>query len=326
MTTELQEWTRWPHPSAAVDAEILLAGAEKSASAEVVYSDPSIESLLQGVVEEIPAWERELPEAVKTAVVRLGDRDLLPKVTTKNIWRHPNAHPLTLLLLLVDKYGQEAMEWEPEALRSTLKRDGIALSESVWTKILAGRVIITSGSPWRQWEQFHWISYGLAGRAPNFVYLERPEIGFLMAAVDTMKIVDRPRPFAEDIDKFTAAVLRERGILYAPAPLAFAQYELDDRRIVCNNCGTVERDDGDIKCVACGSKDLKRLPGPFEHLKEPTKKLFEARKSLPLVDAVEGLSDSAEDRAAYKLLVHNEYRNEVRAHLLAQLRMLKKGD
>jgi hypothetical protein len=326
VNTEPQSWTRWPHPLAAVDVEILSVGVEKSASAEMLYSDPSIESLLAGVVEEIPAWERELPEAVKTAAVQLGGRDLLPKVTAKNIWRHPNAHPLTLLLMLVDKYGQEAMEWEPEALRSTLKKDGIQLSESVWTKILAGRVVVASGSPWRQWEQFHWVSYGLAGRAPNFVYLERPEIGFLMAAVDTMKIIDRQRPFAEDIDKFVAAVLRERGIMYAPAPLDFAQYELDDRRIVCNNCGTRERDDGDIKCVACGSKDLKRLPGPFEHLRAPTKKLFDARKSQPLEAAVAGLSDSSEDRAAYKLLVHNEYRNEVRAQLLSQLRMLKKGE
>ena len=325
MTPETQEWTRWPHPSATVDAEIILAGAEKSASAELVYTDPSVESLLQGVVDEIPSWERELPEAVKTAAIRLGDRDLLPKITVKNIWRHPNAHPLTLLLMLVDKYGQEVIEWEPEALRKTLKKDGIQLSEGVWTKILAGRVLVASGSPWRQWEQFHWISYGLAGRAPNFVYLEQPEIGFLMAAVDTMRIVDRERPLAEDIDKFVATVLRDRGILYAPAPLAFAQYELDDRRIICNNCGTIERDDGDIKCVACGSKDLKRLPGPFEHLKEPTKALFTARKNLPLEQAVSGLPETAEGKAAYKLLVHHEYRNEVRAQLLFQLRMLQKG-
>lgn len=321
MTPEPANWTRWPHPAAVAEpqADIVVK------TAALAYSDHSLEGILQGVVAEIPSWEEDLPPGIeKFADARFGTEDPLPVVTSKNIWRHPNAHPLTVLLLLINRYGQECLEWEPETLRTTLRKDGIQLSDSVWTKIMAVRVVVTSPSPWRQWEQFHWVSYGLAGRAPNFVYLERPEIGFLMSAVDMMRIVDRERPFAEDLDKFTAVVLRDRGIMYAAPPLQFAQEELNDRRIHCQKCGTHEKDDHDIKCVACGSKELTRLSGPFEHLREQTKVLFDARRKFPLEQALDGLAHDAAAQAAYKLLVHNEYRNEVRAQLVTQLRALRK--
>lgn len=319
---ENTNWTRWPHPAAVGDPQL----GEHEKRAELSYDDHSPEFLLRGVVAELPSWESEMPEGVeKTSALRFGTEDALPTVTKQNIWRHPNAHPLVLTLLLLDKYGQEYTTWEPEALRQTLKKDGIALSESVWTKILAARVVLLSGSPWRQWEQFHWIVTGLAGKPPNFVYMERPEIGFIMAGIDTMKMMDRERPFAEDIAKFVAAALRDRGIAYAAPPMQFAQEELDDRHILCGNCGTKEKDDHDVKCVACGSKELKRLPGLFESLRDQTKKLFDERKKLPLEKALDGLGQDAAGEATYKLLVHNEYKNQIRAQLISQLRMLKDG-
>lgn len=315
-------WTRWPHPTAVGDPQL----AEHEKRAELSYEDHSPEFILRGVVAELPSWESEMPEGMdKTAALRLGTTDELPVVTMKNIWRHPNAHPLVLTLILLDKYGPAYLDWEPEALRQTLKKDEILLSDSTWTKILAARVVLLSGSPWRQYEQFHWVVTGLAGKPPSFVYMERPEIGFMMAGIDTMKMMDRQRPFAEDIGKFVAAVLRDRGIAYAPVPLQFAQEDLDDRHILCGNCGTHEKDDHDTKCVACGSKDLKRLPGVFESLRDQTKKLFDERKKLPLEKAVDGLGQDAAGEATYKLLVHNEYKNQIRAQLVAQLRMLKAG-
>ncbi len=321
MTSENTNWARWPHPAAVADP---LLGEPQEKLAELSYDDPSPEYLLRGVVAELPSWEEELPPGIeKTAAMRFGTDEPLPAVTRKNIWRHPNAHPLALTLILLDRYGKDFLEWEPEALRATLKKDEILISDSVWTKILAARVVLLSGSPWRQWEQFHWVVTGLSGRPPSFVYMERPEIGVIMAGIDTMKMMDRPRPFAEDTAKFVAAVLRDRGIVYAPPPLQFAQEELDDRRIRCMKCGTEEKDDHDIKCVACGSKELKKLPGYFEYLRDDIKKIFDERKKRPIEAAVEGLGHEAAGEAAYRLLIHNEYRNQLRAQLVEQLRMLK---
>jgi len=315
-------WMRWPHPMAVADPQVVIDATEKTASMEYVEVSPA--AIVTSVAVDLPTWMRELPEGTeKVAAKRLGTNDDLPSVTLKNIWRHPNAHPIVLSLILLDRYGQECMEWETDALRMTLKKDEILLSDSVWTKILAVRVLLQSPSPWRQWEQFHWIALGLAGRAPNFKFMEKPQIGFLMSAVDTMLHVDRPRPFAEDIVKFVAVAFRDEGIAYAPAPLQFAQEELDDRRLKCKQCGTVERDDHDVKCVSCGSKELERLPVMFADMRDQTKKLFNERKTKPLEQAVDGLGEDAVGNATYRLLVHNEYRNQVRAQLISQIRMLK---
>jgi hypothetical protein len=155
--------------------------------------------------------------------------------------------------------------------------------------------------------------------------MEKPQLGFLMAAVDTMKHIDRPRPFAEDVAKFVAVACRDTGVTYVPPPLQFAQEELDDQKIKCGECGTIERDDHDVKCVACGSKKLTRLPLEFGDIRDQTKAAFDARKKKPLEQAVDGLGEDAVGSAVYKLLINNEYRNQVRAQLIAQLRMLKGG-
>lgn len=323
MTTPDTNWTRWPHTAAVADPDL---DTDIEKRAEQQYSSRSLEDVLRGVAAGVSEVEAELPRGIaKFASARLGTPDALPEVTHKNIWRHPNAHPLVLMMMLLDRYGQDCMEWEPEALRLTLRKNDTQLSESVWQKIMAGRVILESPVPWRQWEQFHWVSMGLGGKTPSFVYLERPELGYSMSAVDQMRMVDRARPFAEDIDKFVAMVLKDAGIVYAPAPVQFAQEELDDRHLKCRSCHTLEKDDHDIKCIACGSKDLEKIPGEHEDLRDKTKLLFEARKKYPLEQAVSGLGDGAADIATYKLLVHNEYRNQIRAQLLQQLRMLRKG-
>lgn len=319
----ISTWGRWPHPIAVADP-LLDTDAEKRSEQE--YSSHALEGLLQGVAAGVSELETDLPRGIdKVASARFGSADPLPDVTMKNIWRHPNAHPLILLMLLLDRLGQDCMEWEPEALRLTLRKNDILLSDSVWQKIMAARVILESPSPWRQWDSFHWVSMGLSGKMPSFVYLERPELGYQMAAVDQMKMIDKSRPFAEDIDKFVATTLRASGIMYAPPPVEFAQEEVDDRHIKCPHCGLHEKDDHDIKCIACGSKDLERIPGEHEGLRDQTKALFDVRKKFPLEKAVDGLGDSAAEKGAYKLLTHNEYRNQIRAQLLQQLRMLRRG-
>lgn len=315
-------WARWPHPNATPSLE-LEEPTSKEASA-LSYSELSPGAILTTAASVLPEWIEEMPDGTeKTAALRFEDDGDLPAVTVQNIWRHPNAHPLVLTLMLLDKYGEDYVNWDPEALRLTLLKDNCKCSESVWTKILAARVLLTSPAPWRQWEQFHWISQGLAGKPPNFVYLEKPQIGFLMSAADSMRILDVTRSFGEDVTKYVATVFKDAGIAYCPTPLSFAQDELDDKHIECLDCGTVERDDNDVKCVACGSKRLKKIPGAFEALRDKTKAEYQARRRKPLAVAVDGLGDDATGESTYRLLVHAQYRNEVRSQMLQQLRMLR---
>lgn len=276
----------------------------------------SVEALVARAVDSI--------QEDKTAgLARDGSIDLMGSVPNeKDIWRHPNAHPIVLMLLLLDRYGQDYLDWHPDVLKLTLDRDGIALSNRSWNKILAGRVVLMSPSPWRQWEVFHWVCRALAGESPNFVYLEEPEIGHLVSGYEIMKLVDPKRQTSTEVDKFVATVFKHEGIPFVPAPLDFAQHELEEPKIECNHCGAVHRDDNDVACVTCGESKLRKLPFEFEELKAECRRLFDARSKLPLADAVENLPDTGAGSAVYRLLVEWDLAKTVRAQMIQQLRMI----
>lgn len=282
---------------------------------------------LLGVVRKLAAaavrWEVDQPDFEKVAAELPKDATTRAPVSKTNIWRHPDAHALVLLTLVLDRYGQDGMEWEPETLRLTLARDGLQLSQSAWTKIMAARVVLHSPSPWRQWNAFHVTCRGLAGVAPNFHYLEIPELGHLMAGADAMHVLDPRRETSDEVDKFVAAALKHDGIPYAPAPIDFAQHELEEPELDCKNCGAVHRDDCDTKCVTCGSTLLMKRPYVFAALRDATRDLVEKRRKMPLDRALSGLPETSAGQVASRLLVATDFARRSRAAMTSQLRMLR---
>jgi hypothetical protein len=280
-------------------------------------ADISVEALVSRSVEAV--------DAKTAALVRDASNNPGTTPSMKDIWRHPDAHPAVLLLLLLDKYGPDFLEWHPDVLKLTLERDGISLSNKSWNKIQAVRVVAASPSPWRQWEVFHWVSRALTGETPNFVYLEQPELSQLIIGADLMKLVDPARTTSHEIDKFVAAVFKQEGIAYAPPPLDFAQRELDNRLLECSTCHALHRDDNDVACVTCGEATLTPVPNPFDQLKRETRDLFEERSGrILLADAVENLPDSSAGSAVYRLLLEWDIARTAKAHMLRQFRMIGK--
>jgi hypothetical protein len=313
-----EDWRRWPLTGAGAALE------PDSDFDKVAYEVPevSVEALATRAAEMMGVWAPELPSGIDKVAARRGDGDELPRVTAANIWRHPNAHPAALSLLLLDRYGQEMVEWEPEVLLKTLVRDQIELSNANRTKILAARAALHSPSPWRQWEVFHWTCLGLGGLAPNFVYLEEPEIGYLVAGYDFLQLVDPKRQTSEETDKFIAAVFKTEGLPFIPAPLHFAQRELEQRQLRCRACEAIHRDDNDQRCVTCASTQLEPVPYEFAELRDQVKSLWMKLKKLPLETAVDHTPNNAVGNAVYRLLIHWDYALQTRTHMAQQLRML----
>lgn len=314
MDLDLTQWRSWPPKGS---ASVL---AEEAPAQRDPYEAPeaSTEALAGQAASCLREWGM-LDHDKVSALVNDIDSGV---ITPENIWRHHDAHPFVLLLMLIDKYGQEAVEWLPDTLKITLERDGAAVSNSVFTKLLAARTLLASPSPWRQWEVFHWVSRALAGVAPNFTYLEEPDLAHLFVCADVMKLADPKRQTSTEIDKYVAAAFRHDGIHYAPPPLGFAQREIEQPQVHCKNCGAVHRDDNDIKCVSCGSSALVKLPYTFAEVRDDVRKLWDERHSLPIERAVDGLPDTAAGNTVYTLLVSWDYARRVRAHMLQQLRMI----
>lgn len=282
--------------------------------------------------EEVKVGEREDPPPITLsstvdAVVSWTKtaEDTGPTVSPKKLWRHRDASPAVLMLALLDSYGPEVLEWEAETVKLTLERDGKSPSNSVWTKILAGRTILLSPSPWRQWEVFHWVCRALAGIPPNFVFLEIPELGHLLAGYELMQVFDPKRETSYEVDKFVAAAFRNEGIPYIPAPLDFAQAELENARVECLSCGAVHRDDNDVSCVTCGAQDLAKVPYEYEDLRDAVKKGWKRLSKLELPQAVEELEKLPEEVAVplRTLLVHTDYARTVRNNTAAQIRGMR---
>lgn len=243
-------------------------------------------------------------------------------VPTKDLWKHPDANAIVLMLMLIDKYGQECLFWHPESLKLTMQRDGLEVSNKSWNKIMAGRVILNSPSPWRQWEVMHWVCRALCGETPNFIYLEAPEIGHLVTGFEMMKIVDPKRATSTEVDKYIAATFKSEGIPYIPFPLDEAQRELEDRQLECGNCNALHRDDNDIKCITCGSSKLTKVPFEFASIRDLCAKEFAARSPLHLSQAVDDLPDNGVGNAVYRLLVEWDLAKTVRSQMRQQLRMI----
>lgn len=272
--------------------------------------DLTLDGLVTGVVDVLQEWG-ELQG--KTAA----------KVDINTLWRNFDAHPLTLLALIVDKYGTEALEWHPDVLKLTLDRDSVALANSAWTKILAVRVLCLATSPWKRWTTFHWIARGLAGASPNFTYLEQPELWHLGLAVDCMRALDPKRPFSGDVDKYVASAFASEGIRYAPPPLQFAQRELDDRRIKCMTCGATSRDDNDTKCVTCGGSKIEKQTNEFAGLRDSTRAWFEKHKNDTL-DSLHPAEDDPAGQCGARLVLEHSQILERRRALSTQLRAMGK--
>lgn len=272
------------------------------------YLEVSTEGLAARCAEEVAGWDADAPEKVAAPI------------DPHALYKDPQAHPLALTLLTLDRYGQPGLEWDPEVLRATMMRDGLQVSGSAWTKLLASRVLLSSPSPWRQWEVFHWCSRALAGQPPNFTYCELPELGHLAVAADVMKIVDPKRPIGSDPQRFTAATLQHEGYCWAPKPLDFAQRALEQPQLHCRHCDALFPDDHDVKCISCGRAALEAVPYFFSGLRDHCSQLWQPRVKLPLERAVDGLPENGPGNLVYGWATQWDYVQRQRRALSQQLR------
>lgn len=300
---ELDDVRAWPRPGAAPEA----LPAEPAVLPS--YHEPTLDGLATRCTEQLSSW----------GVTDAGEKTA---AAPASLWKDPSVHPVVLVLMLLDRYGPEYLDWDPEVLRVTLQRDSTQVSNHVFTKIMAGRVALMSPSPWRQWDVFHATARGLNGVQPNFVFLEVPEISHLMHGVDVLRLVDPQRQTAVEVDKFVAAALKNDGNVFAPSPLDFCRRELEDPQLECSKCHALHRDDNDTRCISCGSTALKKVPYEFEALRKKCEDLWSARVNMPLERAVDGLPTDAAGNLVYHLLVPWDYARRMRQLLLRQLRAL----
>jgi hypothetical protein len=124
------------------------------------------------------------------------------KIVIRTLLSEEGTYATVLLLLLVDKYGQEVLQWAPETIKEEVRADfAVKLSKQALDKIMAAIAIVTT----------------------NYFYKD------VLRFVELVNILSGDDAQPEEFDPATAAqVLRDEGYMNAPDLLAVTGYDGSD--------------------------------------------------------------------------------------------------
>jgi len=194
----------------------VLRGVGVPKVAAVVHSPDPTE-----VIEDVPALDVHGEKPVNTTA--------FPRVTAQNIFRSPDAHPLVLDMLLLQRYGHEWLGWEPEALEVILASDlNSSISDVNFAKINACKTLHLVDTFWERWEVFNWCTMALNGVTPDFHIMQVPTFAQCLVAADIANRIRDDVEYSAEVKHFMAAVLRHDGLLLSQAPIELPHAEIED--------------------------------------------------------------------------------------------------
>lgn len=144
-------------------------------------------------------------------------------VTPTNIFRHPDAHPIALDVLLLRQYGPEWMVWEAETIQHlvSLEFKGQTLSDLNLAKIQACRTLHLVDTFWERWEVFGWCTVALNSEFPDFEILQVPSAAQILVGIDIASRIRDDVAWSEEIREYIKAVFRHDDIYVALPPADF---------------------------------------------------------------------------------------------------------
>jgi hypothetical protein len=274
-------------------------------------------SQLQDMQDEKPVVE-EGPEDSPSPVQRRGD---YAPFAAHNFLAHHDTHPLVLDTMLLDRYGADWLDWEPQTIVTELKEDfrQPSISALNWQQIQAVKTCHLTPAPWRAWDGFVVVCAALNNNIPNFRTLVKPTIAQVMVALDIMSRID-DHLFSEEMAQFLAACFLDEGVYFLPTPVDFAQSWATNPRYRCTKCGKVDRDNENTVCDSCGAPD-DYLEKEYERDWRPIKDRYDQIVSEG--DDHEELQETVEDVQVAKLLVARDYVTYRQQQLAEQLKVVR---
>jgi hypothetical protein len=152
-----------------------------------------------------------------------GGPSPLGLVTAANLFRHPEAHPIALDMVLIRKYGSDWLDWEPETLEVAIPHDfGTAsISDVNLQKINACKALHLVDSFWERWEVFGWCTMGLNGIFPDIQIMQVPTVAQCAVSVDIANRIREDVAWSDEVQQYLVAVFKHDNILVPMAPLEF---------------------------------------------------------------------------------------------------------
>lgn len=153
----------------------------------------------------------------------------LSKVTLNNLFQHPDAHPYVLDLALLQKYGPEWFEFEPETLRQRILHDfpTSSVSDLAVDKLNAMKCLHYVDSYWKSWEVFVVCTMALNGMHPDFQVMQVPTVAQCAVSVDTANQVRTDVDWSDEMKAYFATVFKFNDMFCPVAPLDFVTVDAE---------------------------------------------------------------------------------------------------
>lgn len=251
-------------------------------------------------------------------------------LSSRSLFSHPDAHPFVLDLALLKAFRLEWLNWLPDTLFVEIEKTfGGSLAEVNRLKILAAQTLHVTDVFWEKWEIFEKTVLALNGIVPRLEFIQPPDLGVLLAGVDTANSI-RKEKYGEEVARYVAAVFLAEHVHYAPEPVEFAQPYITQPTYCCQDCGkcgsALPPFDG--MCTSCAGHFDDDKPFNFKPDQEaiergagrnltksvifdpgPTKERFEELNKLPADKLRATLRETVEDVQAAKLITAFDYKS-----------------
>src|ERR1019366_1920850 len=148
-------------------------------------------------------------------------------VTVGNIWRHPDAHPIVLDLMLIKKYGPEWLLLEPETLQEIVPQDFSTqtFSDLNLSKVQACKTLHATEGFWERWEVFTWCTMALNGEFPDFEVMQVPTVAQALVAADCAHRIRDDVKWSIEMEKYLEQLHLHEGVLLPIPPLDFVKVD-----------------------------------------------------------------------------------------------------
>lgn len=233
--------------------------------------------------------EQEATEVLETVdltpeILTSGPSELVSSVTFQNLFRHPDAHPIVLDLVLLGTVGPEWMSWDPESIEWFIKEHfKTSLSHTNENKIHAINTLHLVDSFWQRWEVFLWCTMALNGIPPDFQMMQVPTVSQILVSIDIANRIRTDTEWSEEIKNYLQVVFEHDGLFFLLPPADFVKPEPISKGLPID-----------------GEEISKRWPEVRMSKKEP-------------------LGETIVDEQLRRLLIANTYLEESRLHLRQQL-------
>lgn len=142
------------------------------------------------------------------------------KAIIRTLLLSDDAHATPLFLLVMDLYGQEALEWAPETIRMELEQDfQLQLPKSSLDKVMAAITIVTTNYFYKDVTRFIQLCNVLAGDDFQPDEFDPADAGEILLGITEAILLWPPdgdaddTEFSEEIRGYIGQVLNEQGIV-----------------------------------------------------------------------------------------------------------------